>query len=260
MTPSAIALAVDNVSKSFRLPIRRVETLRERMVAGLRAATTELEVLRDISFQVDRGEFLGIVGRNGSGKSTLLKLVAGIYRPDGGEIQAAGRLAPIIELGVGFNNELEAYDNIVMNAVMMGLTPSEADARYPDILRFAELEDFEHLKLKNYSSGMRARLGFATMVHVDADLLLFDEVLAVGDAGFQQKCATTFRQLRDSGRTGVLVTHSMEALELHCDRALLLEGGRVLAYGEPRDVAREYVSLRDRPLTAPPGTGNGAPA
>jgi ABC-type polysaccharide/polyol phosphate transport system ATPase subunit len=150
----------------------------------------------------------------------------------------------------------------VMNAVMMGLTPSDADARYADILAFAELEDFEHLKLKNYSSGMRARLGFATMVHVDADLLLFDEVLAVGDAGFQERCSTTFRRIRDSGRTGVLVTHSMDALEQHCDRALLLEGGRVLAYGEPRDVAREYISLGDRPLTAPPGTetGNGAGA
>jgi ABC-2 type transport system ATP-binding protein len=260
MKPGTTALAVDNLFKSFRLPTRRVDTLRERLLAGLRPATTELEVLRDVSFRVSRGEFLGIAGRNGSGKSTLLKLVAGIYRPDAGEIRAAGRLAPIIELGVGFNNELEAYDNVVMNAVMMGLEPSDARARYPEIIDFAELRDFEHLKLKNYSSGMRARLGFATMVHVDADVLLFDEVLAVGDAGFQEKSAETFAQLRDSGRTGVLVTHSMDALKLHCDQALLLEGGRVVAAGSPDEIAREYASLRAQPLAAPPASGNGAPA
>ena len=260
MKSGTTALAVDNLYKSFRLPTRRVDTLRERLLAGLRPATTELEVLRDVSFRVGRGEFLGIAGRNGSGKSTLLKLVAGIYRPDAGEIRAAGRLAPIIELGVGFNNELEAYDNVVMNAVMMGLEPSDARARYPEIIDFAELQDFEHLKLKNYSSGMRARLGFATMVHVDADLLLFDEVLAVGDAGFQEKCAETFSQLRESGRTGVLVTHSMDALRRHCAEALLLDGGRVVAAGSPEDVAGEYASLRGRPLAAHTASGNGAPA
>ena len=259
MTSSATALAVDSVYKSFRLPVRRVDTLRERVVAGLRPSTTQLEVLRDVSFEVERGEFLGVVGRNGSGKSTLLKLIAGIYRPDAGEIQAAGRLAPIIELGVGFNNDLEAYDNIVMNGVMMGLEPSEARARYQEILEFSELEDFAHLPLKNYSSGMRARLGFSIMVHVDADLLLFDEVLAVGDAGFQERCAATFQQLRESDRTGLLVTHSMAALERHCDRALLLEEGRVHAFGSPQEVAREYSSLGSRRLSSVTGpAGNGA--
>ena len=227
-----------------------MDTLRERVIAGLRESTRELEVLRDVSFEVERGEFLGVVGCNGCGKSTLLKLIAGIYRPDAGEIRAAGRLAPIIELGVGFNNELEAFDNVVMNAVMMGLEPAEARDRYPEILAFSELEDFAHLPLKNYSSGMRARLGFSIMVHVDADLLLFDEVLAVGDAGFQEKCATTFRQLRASDRTGVLVTHSMEALERHCERALLLEEGRVHAFGTVHEVAREYSSLGARRLSS----------
>jgi ABC-2 type transport system ATP-binding protein len=143
---------------------------------------------------------------------------------------------------------------------MMGLEPSEARRRYPEILEFAELGDFEHLKLKNYSSGMRARLGFATMIHVDADVLLFDEVLAVGDAGFQRKSAETFRGLRESGRTGVLVTHSMEALKQHCDRALLLEDGRVVAYGKSGDVADEYSALRERPMSSMPAwSGNGAP-
>ena len=258
MKPGPTALAVDSLCKSFRLPTRRVDTLRERVLAGLSPATTELEVLRDVSFRVGRGEFLGIAGRNGSGKSTLLKLVAGIYRPDAGEIRAAGRLAPIIELGVGFNGELEAYHNVVMNAVMMGLEPNDARARYPEIIEFAELQDFEHLKLKNYSSGMRARLGFATMIHVDADVLLFDEVLAVGDAGFMEKCALTFSQLRESGRTGVLVTHSMEAMQHHCDQAILLEGGRVVSAGSPEEVAKDYESLRATPLAAPPTGGNGA--
>ncbi len=209
-----------------------------------RPATTELEVLRDVSFRVGRGEFLGIAGRNGSGKSTLLKLVAGIYRPDAGEIRAAGRLAPIIELGVGFNNELEAYDNVVMNAVMMGLEPSEARARYPEIIDFAELRDFEHLKLKNYSSGMRARLGFATMVHVDADLLLFDEVLAVGDAGLSGEVRRDLLAapgVRPDRGPGDALDGSPAA---HCDEALLLEGGRVLAAGSPEEVAQEYESLR----------------
>ena len=257
MTTTAITLSVDDVWKSFRLPVRRVDTLRERVVAGLQPSTSTLEVLRGVSFEVNRGEFLGVVGRNGSGKSTLLKLIAGIYRPDAGEILAAGRLAPIIELGVGFNNELEAFDNVVMNAVMMGLEPSEARRRFPEILEFSELEDFQHLPLKNYSSGMRARLGFSIMVHVDADLLLFDEVLAVGDAGFQEKCAATFRRLRESDRTGVLVTHSMGALERHCDRALLLEDGRVHEIGSPEEVARAYSSLSRR-LPSASSAGNGA--
>ena len=261
MKPGSTALAVDNLFKSFRLPTRRVDTLRERLLAGLSPATTELEVLRDVSFRVGRGEFLGIAGRNGSGKSTLLKLVAGIYRPDAGEIRAAGRLAPIIELGVGFNNELEAYDNVVMNAVMMGLEPSEARARYPEILEFAELEDFEHLKLKNYSSGMRARLGFATMVHVDADLLLFDEVLAVGDAGFQEKMRRDLpaapgvrsdrgpRHALDGSPASTTATGRSCSREAACSPP-----------GARRRSREEYESLRARPLTAQPASGNGAPA
>lgn len=254
MTPSTVAIKVDRVSKGFRLPVRRVDTLRERLVAGLTPATEELSVLRDVSFEVGRGQFFGIAGRNGSGKSTLLKLIAGIYRPDSGEIRAAGRLAPIIELGVGFNNDLPAYDNVVMNAVMMGLDPAEARTRYPEIMEFSELGELEHMQLKNYSSGMRARLGFSIMVHVDADLLLFDEVLAVGDGNFQEKCGETFRQLRESGRTGILVTHSMASLKGHCDSAMLLEDGQVHTVGSPDEVAHEYSQLSRRTALTDPAT------
>ncbi len=241
---------MQGVSKSFVLPTKRVDTLRDRLVAGLKPTSEKLDVLRDVSFTVSRGEFFGIAGRNGSGKSTLLKIIAGIYRADTGRIRAAGRLAPIIELGVGFNNELPAYDNVIMNAVIMGLDPVEARERYPEIMEFSELGEFEHMQLKNYSSGMRARLGFSIMVHVDADLLLFDEVLAVGDGNFQEKCGETFRDLRESGRTGILVTHSMAALSQHCERAMLLEDGCVHTIGSSGDVAHEYAHLKSRTLIA----------
>jgi len=250
MARSRVAIDVQGVSKSFVLPTKRVDTLRDRLVAGLKPTSEKLEVLRDVSFSVNRGEFFGIAGRNGSGKSTLLKIIAGIYRADKGRIRAAGRLAPIIELGVGFNNELPAYDNVIMNAVIMGLDPVEARQRYPEIMEFSELGEFEHMQLKNYSSGMRARLGFSIMVHVDADLLLFDEVLAVGDGNFQEKCGETFQQLRESGRTGILVTHSMAALNQHCERAMLLEDGRVHTIGTPDEVAHEYAHLKSRTLIA----------
>jgi ABC-type polysaccharide/polyol phosphate transport system ATPase subunit len=254
MAQGPIAIEVEGVSKSFRIPTRRVDTLRERIVAGLRPATEELKVLDEVSFTVPRGEFFGIAGRNGSGKSTLLKIIAGIYRADAGTIRVGGRLAPIIELGVGFNNELPAYDNVLINGVMMGLEPSEIRERYPEILAFSELGEFRHLPLKNYSSGMRARLGFSIMVHVDADLLLFDEVLAVGDQGFQEKCVATFEELRETGRTGILVTHSMPLLRAHCDNAMLIEDGRVVTLGPSAQVAAAYEAIgrlrMDQPVPA----------
>lgn len=244
-SPSAIE--VDGVSKSFRLPVKRVDTLRERLISGARPVYRERQVLHDLSFDVKKGEFFGIAGRNGSGKSTLLKLIAGIYKPDAGEIRADGRLAPIIELGVGFNPELPAYDNVVMNAVMMGLTPREAKSRFKEIIDFSELHDFEYLKLKNYSSGMNARLAFSIMVHVDAEILIFDEVLAVGDVRFQLKCAEVFESIRGSGRTGILVSHMMPLLEGLCDRALLLEDGELRTIGSPSDVAVMYEEVAKRP-------------
>ncbi len=182
-----VAIEVRDLAKTFRIPVHQVSTLKERVLHPFaRAEHEELEVLRGVSFDVGAGEFFGIVGRNGSGKSTLLKCLAGIYRADRGTIRAAGRVAPFIELGVGFNPDLTARDNVLINAVMMGLSPRQARARFDAIVAFAELERFLDLKLKNYSSGMQVRLAFSTMVHTEADVLLIDEVLAVGDAAFQQ--------------------------------------------------------------------------
>ncbi len=182
-----------------------------------------LRAVQDVSIDIARGEFFGIVGRNGSGKSTLLKCLAGIYDIDEGELTVNGRLSPFIELGVGFNPDLTARDNVIINAIMLGLSKKEATARFDDIIAFAELEEFVDLKLKNYSSGMHVRLAFATAVQVDADVLLIDEVLAVGDAAFQQKCFDEFTRLRAEGRTMLFVTHDMGSVERFCDRAMLLD-------------------------------------
>jgi ABC-type polysaccharide/polyol phosphate transport system ATPase subunit len=190
--------------------------------------------------EVAPGEFFGIVGRNGSGKSTLLKCLAGIYDTDSGELEINGRLSPFIELGVGFNMDLTARDNVIINAIMLGLSRKQARDRFDDIIAFAELEDFIDLKLKNYSSGMYVRLAFATAVQVDADILLIDEVLAVGDANFQQKCFDEFTRLQREGRTILFVTHDMGSVERFCDRAMLIEHGRVVDIGEPESIARQY--------------------
>ncbi len=241
-------MSVDGVSKSFRLPREQINTLKERVLHPMRRQRhDELRALRDVSFEVRSGEVFGIVGRNGSGKSTLMKCLAGIYQADAGEMWLRGRMAPFIELGVGFNPDLTAHDNVLINAVMLGLTPDEARARYSSIMDFAELHEFAELKLKNYSSGMQVRLAFSVMVHVDADLLLIDEVLAVGDAAFQQKCFDVLQRSRDAGRTILLVTHDMSQVQRFCDRALLLERGTVVALGDAADVARRYTAVNFAP-------------
>ena len=247
------AVSVQGLAKTFRVPSEQVHTLKERVLHPLRAHRDErFEALRDVSFEVERGEFFGIVGRNGSGKSTLLKCLAGIYRADGGEAWVDGRLSAFIELGVGFNMDLAARDNIRINAVMLGLSGREARRREDEIIAFAGLEQFQDLKIKNYSSGMLVRLGFAIMAHVDADVLLIDEVLAVGDAAFQQKCYDQFNRIRDEGRTVLFVTHDMGAVERYCDRAMLLEKGEVVAMGEPHRVGQEYLRVNFADLQAGP--------
>ena len=238
------AVCVTDVSKTFRYSREAVHTLKERALHPLRRRPQEeIHALRSVGLDVGQGEFFGIVGRNGSGKSTLMKCIAGIYGVDDGRIFLRGRLAPFIELGVGFNPELTARDNVSINAIMLGLSPAQARARYDSIVGFAELEDFQDLKLKNYSSGMQVRLAFAVMVHVEADILLIDEVLAVGDVAFQQKCHDALQAARDEGRTILLVTHDMNAVQRFCDRAILLEEGRVVELGDPRSVCRRYEQL-----------------
>jgi ABC-type polysaccharide/polyol phosphate transport system ATPase subunit len=201
---------------------------------------SELRALEDVSFDIAPGEFFGIVGRNGSGKSTLLKCLAGIYGVDNGQIAVDGRLSPFIELGVGFHPELSARDNVTINAIMLGLTRKQALERFDEIIAYAELEEFVDLKLKNYSSGMTVRLGFAVAIQVDADVLLVDEVLAVGDASFQQKCFDQFDKMKSEGRTIVFVTHDMGAVRRFCDRAVLIERGEVIDIGDPKAISAKY--------------------
>src|SRR5918992_342332 len=230
-------VSVAHLSKTFKLPHQRYSTLKERALHPFRSTEYDLlEAVHDVSFDVAEGEFFGIVGRNGSGKSTLLKCLAGIYRVNRGEIRMRGRLSTFIELGVGFNPDLAARDNVLINGIMLGLPPKEALRRFDRIIEFAELEEFVDLKLKNYSSGMQVRLAFSVMIQVDADILLIDEVLAVGDAAFQQKCFDVFNRLKQDGKTIVFVTHDMAAVTRFCDRAMLLERGRIETIGAPDNV------------------------
>ena len=237
-----VAVSCEGLSKSFQLPHEKTTTLKQRVLHPRRSrAVTEFRALRDVTFDVGEGEFLGIIGRNGSGKSTLLKVLAGIYPPEpGGRVQVNDRISPFIELGVGFIPELTARDNIVVNATLLGISPARARALIPEILAFAELERFADLKLKNYSSGMQVRLGFAAAIQADASIYLVDEVLAVGDARFQEKCFETFRRLKREGRTVIYVTHDLPTVERFCDRAILLDRGRMAAAGDPREVIQAY--------------------
>jgi ABC-type polysaccharide/polyol phosphate transport system ATPase subunit len=202
--------------------------------------------LDDVSLEVAEGEFFGIVGRNGSGKSTMLKCLAGIYNTDSGQIDVNGRLSPFLELGVGFNFDLSGRDNVIINAIMLGLTRKQALERFDAIVEFAELEEFIDLKLKNYSSGMQVRLAFAVAIQVDAEIMLIDEVLAVGDARFQQKCFDELARVKAAGRTILFVTHDMGSVQRFCDRAMLLERGHVVDIGDPQSIAQQYNELNFR--------------
>ena len=236
-----VVVEVRDVHKAFRIPDRKVDTLKERVTHPFsQGGHRTLHALRGVSLDVHRGEFFGIVGRNGSGKSTLLKILASIYAADAGTVRTAGRMAPFIELGVGFNPELAARENVVLNGVLMGLTRREARRRFDGVLDFAELHDFADLRLKNYSSGMMVRLAFSIMVEADADIMLIDEVLAVGDAAFGQKCMDVFRERRRAGKTILLVTHDMTAVQDLCHRAALIADGVVEHLGDPEETAMAY--------------------
>ena len=239
------AITVKNLSKTFRLPGERRGTLRERLMKfHQRNEVKARKTLDDINFEVMQGEFFGIIGRNGSGKSTLLKILAGIYRPDkGSEVTIHGRIAPMLELGVGFNPELTGRENVFLNATIMGMTRKEVSERYEQIVRFAELEQFMELQVKHYSSGMSVRLAFAVAMQVDSPILLLDEVLAVGDFVFAEKCFAHFEECRKKGRTIILVTHDPSAMERFADRAMLIHQSRLEAIGNPHEVLQTYRAL-----------------
>lgn len=238
---SDISIKVENVSKSFKLPHEKYTGLKQAVINFRPGKKYDMQhVLTDVSFEIKKGEFFGIVGRNGSGKSTLLKLLAQIYTSDEGGITISGTLTPFIELGVGFNPELTGRENVYLNGALLGFDHDQVDEMYEDIVSFAELDPFMDQKLKNYSSGMQVRLAFSVAIRAKSDILLIDEVLAVGDAAFQQKCFRYFDQLKEEGRTIVFVSHDMSAVKQFCDRALLVEKGRVVAIGDPVDIALEY--------------------
>jgi ABC-type polysaccharide/polyol phosphate transport system ATPase subunit len=235
------AIEVTNVSKTFRLPHERRDSLKEHFLHPFTRTVYERQVaLTGVSFAVRRHEFFGVIGPNGSGKSTLLKILAGIYRQDSGSVDVRGRLSPFIELGVGFNTELTARDNVRINATLLGLSKRQLDERFDAIVAFSELERFIDRKLKNFSSGMLLRLAYSIAIQAEFDILLLDEVLAVGDQSFQEKCFATFDSMRAAGKTIVIVTHDLAAVTRFCDRVLLLRDGSVEAVGEVRATVARY--------------------
>lgn len=239
-----IAIKVTHVSKSFKLPHEKNTSVKSIVLNPFQRRTYEKqEALKEISFEIKKGEFFGIVGRNGSGKSTLLKLLAGIYSPDSGSIEIKGKLTPFIELGVGFNPELTGRENVFLNGALLGFNRKEVLEMYDEIVEFAELERFMDQKLKNYSSGMQVRLAFSIAIRAKSEILLIDEVLAVGDASFQKKCFEVFRDLKKEGRTIILVTHDMANVERFCDRALVLHDGNQLSVSKPSEVTALYARL-----------------
>lgn len=237
-----IAIRVKNISKTFKLPHEKHSSIKSMVIHGFWSKKTyEKQIaLKDISFEIQKGEFFGIVGRNGSGKSTLLKLIAGIYTPSEGNINVNGKLVPFIELGVGFNPELTGRENVFLNGALLGFSREKIESLYQDIVEFAELDKFMDQKLKNYSSGMQVRLAFSIAIQAKGEILLLDEVLAVGDSAFQKKCNDYFYKLKEQGQTVVLVTHNMGAVEQFCDRAMLLSEGKIHEIGDPSKIADEY--------------------
>ncbi|KAF1291993.1 ABC transporter ATP-binding protein [Candidatus Enterococcus leclercqii] len=236
------AVSIKNVSKAFKLPTESTNSLKRLVINTVKGIKgyKEQQVLKDISFDVYKGDFFGVVGRNGSGKSTLLKIISQIYWPENGTVEIDGRLVSFIELGVGFNPELTGRENVYLNGAMLGFSEKEIDGMYEDIVSFAELSEFMNQKLKNYSSGMQVRLAFSVAIQAKSDILVLDEVLAVGDEAFQRKCNDYFMQARAEKKTIILVTHSMEAVRKYCNRAVMIDKGKVKVLGTPDEVANQY--------------------
>lgn len=236
------AIVVKGVSKRFVIPHDKSTTLKGAFINFFHRSGSEIfDALSDISFEVKKGEFFGIIGRNGSGKSTLLKILAGIYVPNKGSIKIKGRISPFLELGIGFNPELSGRDNIYLNGTVLGLTKKQIDEKFDSIVAFSELERFIDQKLKNYSSGMSVRLAFSVAVHANRDILLMDEVLAVGDMNFQSKCLKEFIKYKEQGKTVILVTHDIDTVQKYCDRVMLIRNGKIEKIGNPEEVGNEYI-------------------
>lgn len=246
-----VAIRVSGVSKNFRLPHERSGSIKSLVMNGIggKKGYEVQHALKGIDLEINHGEFFGIVGRNGSGKSTLLKILAGIYQPSSGKVETNGKLVPFIELGVGFNSELTGRENVYLNGALLGFSRQKIDEIYDEIVAFSELSRFMDQKLKNYSSGMQVRLAFAVATHAEADILLVDEVLAVGDADFQRKCFKHFKQLKKDKKTVVFVSHDMNAVREYCDRAVLIEKNEIVKIGKVSEVATAYTRLfmADRP-------------
>ena len=239
---AAALIKVDNVSKAFRIPSVRRDTVREHLFGLLEPRRFErLQVLDRVSFELRQGETLGIMGRNGSGKSTLLRVLCGIYPPDRGRVEVRAAVTPILELGVGWNPELDAVDNVFLLGGVMGLSLAEIRRGMDDILSFAELERFANLELKHYSSGMASRLAYAVAFRAVREVLVLDEIFAVGDAGFRARCEQRYRELHDSGHSAVIVSHDPRIIRTFCQRAVLLEGGRIVGEGPGEEIAADYL-------------------
>jgi ABC-2 type transport system ATP-binding protein len=254
-----VVLSVKHVSKNFALPHEKNTSIKSGIVNIFSRKDKTVEVqhaLKDISFDIKKGEFFGILGRNGSGKSTLLKLLAEIYQPTKGEVHTKGKLVPFIELGVGFNPELTGRENVYLNGALLGFSRKEIDARYKDIVEFAELEEFMDQKLKNYSSGMQVRLAFSVATRAEAEILLVDEVLAVGDADFQRKCFTFFKSLKNNNTTVIFVTHDMSAVREYCDKAILINEGRITHSGSALEISNEYLKLFNKTTSSTDSSTN----
>ena len=239
---SKAIVEISKLTKSFKIPLEASSGIKQQLINILkgRKGYRVFTPLKDISFTINEGDFFGIVGRNGSGKSTLLKTIAGIYTPNSGNVKVHGSLVPFIELGVGFNPELTGRENIFLNGALLGFSHEEMESMYSAIVEFAELEDFMEERLKNYSSGMQVRLAFSIAIRAHADILLLDEVLAVGDEAFQKKCYSYFDKLKREKRTVILVTHDMAAVERFCTKAVFIEDGHVKMIGKPYRIAAAY--------------------
>jgi lipopolysaccharide transport system ATP-binding protein len=240
-----VAIRVEKVSKKFRIPHEKKTTLFQHLVGLVKRQYSyeEFWALRDISFEIQQGEAFGIIGRNGSGKSTLLKILAKVLYPDGGTLQMNGRVASFLELGVGFQPELTAEENVYIYGSVLGLGRREVSRCYQDIFEFAELSRFQNMKLKNFSSGMYMRLAFSVAVHADPDTLLIDEVFAVGDEAFQKKCAEKIREFKSRGKTIVFVSHALESVKSLCERSILIDAGRIISAGSTGKVVEDYLAM-----------------